>query len=152
LPNFHPFSMPWLKVIKVQPIVVDLVLIEQMLWSQISRGMQNTTQKFDWQIICPLLLLMNSQLLSFSKRCWFRPTAEINPRHFLSLLCCSPSLHKSFSLCLSLTPSCLIPDHDLPGLISHKNLMIRMFDYHWMTINVWGHFVVSLRRLLTMQY
>jgi hypothetical protein len=27
--------------------VVDFVLFEQMLWSQISLGMQNTTQKFD---------------------------------------------------------------------------------------------------------
>jgi hypothetical protein len=82
--------------------VVDFVLIEQMLWSQISRGMQNTTQKFDWQIIRLLLLLINSQVLSISKQCWFRPTVEINPRCFLSPLCYSLRLPKSFSLHLSL--------------------------------------------------
>ncbi len=110
---------------------------------------KSSTKKFDWQIIRLLLLLMNSQVSSISKRCWFKPTVEINPQHFLSLLCCSPSLPKSFSLCLSLAPSCLIPHHDLPGWISHKNLMIGMFDCHWLTINVWRHFIVSLRRLLT---
>jgi hypothetical protein len=105
--------------------------------------------KFDWQIIRLLLPLINSQVLSVSKHCWFRSTFKINPRRFLSLLCCSPSLPKSFSLCLSLTLSSLIPDHDLPGLISHKSLMIRMFDYHWLTINIWGLFVVLLMDLLT---
>ncbi len=95
------------------------------------------------------MLLMKAQVLSISKHCWFRSTVEINPLRFLSPRCCSPSLPKSFSLYLSLSPSCLIPHHDLPGLISHKNLMICMFDYHWSTINVWGHIIVSLRRLLT---
>ncbi len=129
--------------------MVDLVLIELMLWSQISRGMQNTTQKFDWQIICRLLPLINSKVLSVGKRYWFRPTVEINPCHFLSLRCCSLPLPKSFSLRLSLPPSCLIPHHDLPRLISHKKITICMFHYHWLTINVWGHIVVSLGRLLS---
>jgi len=45
-------------------LVVDLVLIERMQWSQISQGIQNTTQKFD----CRLLPLINSQVLSVGKR------------------------------------------------------------------------------------
>ncbi len=63
---------------------------------------------------------INSQVFSVSRCCWFRPTVKINPRCFLSLLCYSPSLPKSFSLHLTLPPSCLIPRHDLPVLFHIK--------------------------------
>ncbi len=74
-------------------------------------------------------------MLSICRCCWFRPTVKINPRHFLSPLCFSPSLPKSFSPSLSLPLSCLIPHYDLPVFISYKNLMICMFWLSLITIN-----------------
>ncbi len=81
--------------------VVDLVLIEQMLWSQISRGMQNTTQKFDWQIIRLLLLLINSKVLSISKQCWFRQSKSTHA--VFSCRCVTLSLFPNLSLSVSLS-------------------------------------------------
>jgi hypothetical protein len=122
--------------------VVDSVLFERMLLSQIKQRMLSATPNRDWQLSFDCSNYWRLQ--EILRWCWFRIMVKINPRCFLLLLCCSPSLPKSLSLCLTLSVSlslshslcltlslsCLIPHHVLPVLISLKYSLISMFDYH----------------------
>ncbi len=78
---------------------------------------------------------------------------NLKPTPFsLSASSFSPSLPNSQHLVLSLCALCLIPHYVLPVLISHKKCMMFKYDYHWLTINIWGCTCCFTGNLLTILY
>ncbi len=111
---FYSLTMVWpfssnilaLNTTSIITCVVDSVLFERMLLSQISQRMLDTTLILIDSY--PPIVLIDWHLWEIIRCCWFRPTVKINPSSFLPSLCCSSSLPNSLSLCLTLHASCLI--------------------------------------------
>ncbi len=74
------------------------------------------------------------RMIGFMKIIWISQPLlfQVQKCGRLSVIRATVLLSLSPQIFLSLPPSSLIPRHDLPVLISHKNLMIHMFDYHWL--------------------
>jgi hypothetical protein len=67
-----------------------------------------------------------------------------------SVLSLSPQF--AISLSPSLCTHCLIPCYVLPVVNSHKKHMMYVYDYHWLTINIWGCTCCFTGNLLTIIY
>ncbi len=128
------------------------MLFEPMMWHQNNCWRQTSIQKYPRCQFDYLPCLKIS--LCWYGRLWYPKILYIDLDHrskstnvdlnlkptplSLSPSLFSPSLPNLQHVVLSLCALCLIPRYVLPVLISHKKRMMFEYDYHWLTINVWG--------------